>query len=208
MKLVILGATGRTGRHLVSQALDAGHEVTILARDHSKAPAVHARLRVVEGDVANTAALNDAVRGQDAVISAIGRGQSFKSQHLIERTVPGMLEAMQGNGVKRLMFMSALGVGDTYQASPIAAKLFFRTLLRGIYADKAIGDRMIRASGLDYTIVQPVVLADGPLTKTYRAGERLALAGMPTVSRADTAHFILEHLNDAATFRKTVIVSN
>ena len=206
MKLVILGATGRTGRHLVSQALEAGHDVTILARDKSHAPA-DARLRIIEGDAADTAVLTSALRDQDAVISAIGRGQSFKPERLIERTVPAILAAMQANGIKRLMFMSALGVGDSYQDSPIMPRVFFKTLLRGIYADKAIGDRLIRSSGLDYTIVQPAVLIDGPLTKAYRSGERLALAGMPKVSRADTAHFILEHLNDTATIGKTLIVA-
>jgi putative NADH-flavin reductase len=207
MKVVILGATGRTGRHLVSQALAAGHDVTILTRNKSNAPAAHARLRVIEGNAADTAALAAAMQGQDAVISAIGRGQSFKSERLIERSVPVILDAMRASGIKRLMFMSAFGVGDTYQQSPIMPKLFFSTLLHGIYADKAIGDQLIRRSALDYTIVQPVVLTEGPLTKTYRSGERLALAGMPKVSRADTAHFILGHLNDPATIGKTLIVS-
>ena len=207
MKLVILGATGRTGRHLVSQALEAGHDVTILARDKSHSPAADARLRIIEGDAADTAALTAASRDQDAVISAIGRGQSFKSERLIERTVPAILAGMQANGIKRLMLMSALGVGDSYRESPIMAKLFFKTLLRGIYADKLIGDQQIRNSALEWTIVQPVVLTDGPLTKQYRSGEHLALAGMPKVSRADTAHFILEHINDRATIGKTLIVS-
>ena len=85
MKLLVLGGTGGTGRHVVTQALDAGHDVTVLARDRARAGVQHERLRLVEGDVKNIAALGDAMRGQDAVISAIGRGKSFKSENLIAR---------------------------------------------------------------------------------------------------------------------------
>ena len=208
MKLLVLGGTGGTGRHVVSQALDAGHHVTLLARDRGKADVPHERLRVVDGDVKNLAALADAMRGQDAVISAIGRGKSFKSENLIAESVPGIIETMRATAVTRLIFTSALGVGDTYRDSPLVPRIFFRTLLRGIYADKLIGDQMIRNSGLDWTIVQPVVLTDGPLTRHYRVGEHLRLSGVNKVSRADTAHFIVDRINDRSTFGKTLILSN
>jgi putative NADH-flavin reductase len=206
--LLILGATGKTGRHLVTQALEKGRHVTILARDRSKADIHHERLRVIEGDVRNHEALTRAMDGQDAVISTIGRGMSFKSEHLIGQSVPGILMTMKAQGIKRLIFTSAMGVGDNYRHSPVMAKIFFSTLLRGIYADKAIGEQLIRNSALDWTIVQPVQLTDGPLTKKYRVGEHLPLAGMPKISRADTAHFILDRLNDPATFGKTLILSD
>lgn len=208
MKLLILGATGKTGHQLVSQALAAGHHVTILARDRSKAPPTSERLHIVDGAVNDNGALTKAMSGQDAVISAIGRGMSFKSEQLIERSVPGIVDAMRAQGIRRLMFMSAMGVGDSYRDAPVVPKLFFRTLLRGIYADKAIGDRMVRDSGLEWTIVQPVQLTDGPLSKNYRAGERLAMSGMPQISRADTAHFMLNSLDDPATIGKTLILAN
>ena len=163
----------------MTQALEKGHEVTVLARDRTKAGLTHPRLRFADGDVRNSQALGDAMRGQDAVISAIGRGLSFKSEHLIAQSVPGILATMQTHGIKRLMFTSAAGVGETYQDSPLIPKIFFRTLLRGIYADKAIGDQMIRNTTLEWTIVHPVQLTDGPLTKKYRVAEHLPLSGMP-----------------------------
>ena len=208
MKLLVLGGTGGTGRQIVTQALAAGREVTVLARDRSKVDIQHERLRVVDGDVRNNAALVDAMHGQDAVISAIGRGMSFKSEKLIEQSVPSILITMQTQGVKRLIFTSAMGVGETYRDSPVMAKFFFRTLLRGIYADKAIGDQLIRNSRLEWTIVQPAKLTDGPLTKNYRAGEHLPMSGMPEISRADTAHFILDRINDPSTFGRTFILAN
>ncbi len=118
MKLLVLGGTGGTGRQVVAQALEAGHDVTILARDPSKAGVQHQRSRIVEGDVMASAALGEAMRGQDAVISAIGRGKSFTSENLIAQSVPGIIAAMRANGVKRLVFTSAIGVGDTYRDSP------------------------------------------------------------------------------------------
>jgi len=206
VKLIVLGGTGGTGRQIVQQALEADHDVTVVARNPAKV-AQQPRLRIVAGDAADTAKMIDAMRGQDAVISALGRGLSFKSEHLIERSVPGILIAMKTAGVRRLIVMSAWGVGDTKQDAPLLPKIFFNTLLRGIYADKLAGDEMIRKSDLDWTIVLPTKLHDGPLTRTYRSGERLPIKGMPSISRADTAHFMLDRINDRASIRQSLVVS-
>ncbi len=209
VRLLVLGGTGGTGRQVVTQALDAGHEVTMLARDRSKVTTEHPHLKMVAGDAtAGGAEMAAAMHGHDAVISALGRGKTFQSGQLIQRSVPGILSAMHASGVRRLVFTSALGVGASYKDSPLLPKIFFNTLLRGIYADKLRGDDLIRQSGLDWTIVQPAVLTDGPLTRNYRAGEHLPMSGMPTISRADTAHFILDRINDRATFGKTLILAN
>jgi len=208
VKLLVLGATGGTGQQVVTQAVDAGYDVTALARSPGKIPLQHPRLRVIEGELSDTGALVAAMRDQDAVVSAIGRGKTFKSDHLIERTVPVILAAMQEAGVRRLMFTSAVGVGATFQMAPLVPKIFFRTLLRDIYADKAIGEELIRRSNLDWTIVQPVQLNDGPLTRRYRCGERLALSGMPAISRANTAHFLLDRINDPSTYGRTIVIAD
>ena len=210
MKLLVLGGTGKTGRQLVSQALDAGHDVTVLARDPAKIATQDPRLRVIAGDVGDVARLTDALRGQDAVISAIGRGMSFKSENLMERSVPNILAAMQSTGVKRLLFTSAIGVTDTFADLPLMGKLFCGTLLRGIYADKLVADRLIRKSSVEWTIVEPSQLTDGPLTRQYRSGEHLAFQGiaMPQISRADTAHFMLGLLNNRDAIRKSLVVSH
>ena len=208
VKLLVVGGTSGTGRQVVTQALEAGHDVTVLARDRTRIGPEQQRLRVVDGDARNGRAVAEAMAGQHAVISAIGRGKSFKSENLIAESVPGIIAAMQSHGVKRLLFTSALGVGDSFRDAPLPLKIFIRTLLRGIYADKVIGDEMIRKSALDWTIVQPAVLTDGPLTKNYRAGERLPLSGMASVSRADTAHFIVDRLDDETTFGKTLVLAN
>ena len=208
MKLLVLGATGGTGRQVVTHALDAGHDVTILVRNRGQAGLAPPRLRIVDGDVRNLTQLGEAIRGQEAVISTLGRGKSFKSENVIAESVPAILAAMQSQDIKRLLFTSAIGVGDTFRDASLPMKIFARTLLRGIYADKIIGDDLIRKSGLDWTIVQPVGLTDGPLTKRYRVGEHLPLSGLASISRADTAHFIVDRIADQSTFKKTLIVAN
>ena len=208
MKLFILGATGGVGQQILVQALEAGHEVTAFVRNPDKMLLRHDRLRVVAGDVTDAGAiLANAMRGQDAVISALGRGVSLKSERLIQRSVPPILAAMKTAGVRRLIFTSAIGVGITLRDAPLFSRLMIRLLLRDIYADKIIGEAPIHRSGLDWTLVQPAQLTDGPLTRTYRSGERLALRGMPKISRADTAHFILNHLDSGASTGKIILLA-
>jgi putative NADH-flavin reductase len=208
-KILVLGASGGVGKQVVQHALEAGHAVTALVRDPAKTFPPHERLTVVTGGVVDDPlGLDRAMQDQAVVISAIGRGQSFKSNDLIARCVPPLLASMKAHGVRRLIFTSALGVGESMRDTPLLAQLFMRTLLRGIYADKIAGESHIRNSDLDWTLVQPAQLSDGALTRKYRVGERLVMSGMPSVSRADVAHFIVGEVDSPAYVRKVAIVSN
>ncbi len=205
-KLFVLGSTGGTGQKVVAQALDAGHEVTAYARSPEKIAIRHERLRLVAGSLTE-GALADAIPGHDAVISALGRGLALTSENLIRLSVPPILSAMQREGVRRLIFTSAIGVGDAIRHVPLVPRLMARTMLKNIYADKLAGEDLIRLSGLDWTIVQPAALTDGPLTGRYRAGERLDVSGMPKISRADVAHFLLSQVDDRKYVRKSVVLA-
>jgi len=196
MKVLVFGATGGTGRAVVEQARAAGHEVTAFTR------AEH-------GDVTTDRdAVAQALRGQDAVISALGRGKSFRSRQLMSRGMDVILPAMQREGVRRLIVTSAFGVGDQLYEAPFVARLFFRLPLRHIYNDKAIADDFVRESDLDWTIVCPTMLTDRPPTGRYRAGEHLELHGLPKISRADVAEFMVRQLTDQTWLRKTVVISD
>ena len=207
-RILILGATGATGQAVVTQALEAGHQVTAFVRNPSGMPVRHESLRLIAGDVTDEkSGLADAVRGQDAVISALGRGMSFKSTDLIQRSVPPILAAMKSQRVRRLIFTSAIGVGSATDNLPLISRMMIRFPLRDIYADKVAGEALIRRSDLDWTLVQPAQLTTGPLTRKYRAGERLDLRGIPKISRGDTAHFILRQLDDTSYIRKVVLIA-
>lgn len=203
--VLILGATGPTGQRLVTQGLEAGHEITALVRRHDALQSQE-RLRIVVGEL-DAQTLGRVTAGQDAVISALGRGQSFKSEGLIQTSVPPILAAMESNGMRRLIWTSGIGAGETSRDAPLFSRLFARTLLRDIYADKIAGEDVIRGSALDWTIVQPAHLTNGPLTRTYRHGERLTMRGLPKISRADTADFILRELEECRYVRKTVLLA-
>ena len=208
MKLLVIGATGGTGRHVVSEALNNGHEVTVLVRDPNRLGADKDRVRVVAGSLPDAAPLTDAMRGQSAVISALGVGTSFKPDGLIARSVPVILRTMTQEGVKRLVFTSAYGVGDTIRDVPAIPRVFMKTLLRDVYADKVAGDNQIRQSPLDWTLVHPTTLSNGPKTGNWRAGERLALKGFPKIARADVAAFLVQQLTDPASLRKSLLVTS
>jgi len=205
-RLLILGATGGTGRAVVEQALAAGHELTAFVRDPAALPA--GPIRAVPGDfVRDAARLDEAMRGQEAVISALGVGRSFRPAGLIARAAPQVVIAMQRAGVRRLVFVSAFGLGPTWPDTPLLPRLFIRTLLRRVYADKAAGEVAILQSALDWTILYPAGLTNGPRTGRARVGEHLTLRGLPTVSRADVAAVALRVLDDDATIRQSLLVA-
>ena len=207
-RILVLGATGATGRHVVEQAVAAGADVTVVVRDPAKLSPPVRPVRILTGDLLHqTAVLTAAVAGQDAVISVLGVGQSFKPGGLIRTTAPAIVGALQQQGVRRLIFTSAFGVGATRQDTPLLPRLFIATLLRHVYADKEAGEEAILSSLLDWTIVYPVGLTDGPRTGTYRAGERLTLSGFPRIARADVAEFLLKQVDDPGFVRKGVLVA-
>jgi len=207
-RILVLGATGGTGRQVVEQAIAAGMDVTAVVRNPAKLSTVAQSVRTLTGDLLrNASVLTAAVAHQDAVISTLGVGHSFKSAGLIRTIAPAIVGALQQQGVSRLVFTSAFGVGATRQDTPLLPRLFIATLLREIYADKEAGEEAIRNSPLDWTIVYPVGLTDGPKTGTYRVGERLSLSGFPRISRADVADFLLKQVDDGRFVRKGVLVA-
>jgi putative NADH-flavin reductase len=207
-KILVLGATGGTGRHTVLRALEQGHDVTALVRNPERITITADRLRVLTGSIPDDAqALAAVIERQDVVISALGVGNSLKSGGLIARSAPAVVRAMENAGVRRLIFTSAYGVGETRRDAPFIPRLLMRTLLRDLYADKAAGDEVVRRSGLDWTLVYPVTLTNAPGTGRYRAGERLELHGVPKIPRADVADFLLAQVDDRTWLRKGVLVS-
>lgn len=208
-RILVVGATRGTGREVVKQALASGHDVTAFSRTATSVLPEHERLRRIDGALPQDAALlTNAMAGQAAVICALGRGKSFASHHLMEQCVPAVLAAMRAHGVRRLIFTSAIGVGAAVADVPFLPALFARTLLRGIYADKVIGERLVRESGLDWTIGQPAALTDGALTGRYRVGERLEMRGVPKITRADVAHFLLAQVDDRQSVGKTLVLAS
>jgi putative NADH-flavin reductase len=209
MKIALFGATGGTGKQILSQALEQGHEITVFVRDPQKISAQGQKVRIVTGSVTdNPEQVAEAVRGQDAVISSLGRGNSLKPEGLIASAMSVLVPAMERAGVRRFVCVSAFGVGDTgAQRIPFVPKLIHSTLLRSTYADKAAGEEILRGSRLDWTLVRPTILSDDPKSGSYRSGLTVELKGVPKVSRADVADLVLAVVRDGSYVRESVHVT-
>lgn len=206
MKILILGASGLTGRLMIAKALEQQHEVTALVRDPLKLQIAHEKLTIIAGDALDKEVLLKALAGQDAVLSALGRGKSLRSLNLITNAVNELIPAMLQLNVKRLIFLSALGVGETFVQANLLQKIIFRTLLRSLFADKTNAEKQIHSSSLDWTLVYPVVLTDGPGTGKYQTGEVLPMKGMPKISREDVADFMIRQLTDSTWLKKGAVL--
>jgi putative NADH-flavin reductase len=207
-KVLILGGTGGTGKHLVLQALAAGHDVTVLVRDPARLPAGSDRVHVATGDATDAAAVGAVVRGQDVVVSTLGVGNSLKSNGLITKAAPAVVDAMTQAGVRRLVWTSAYGVAETYRDVPLIPRIMIAVLLRDLYADKTAGEAAIQSSRLDWTLVHPSTLGNRPPTGGCRVGERLTMRGLPTIARADVADFLVKQIEDPSFLRKHVLISH
>ena len=208
MNILVFGATGATGQQVVKQALSQGQVVTAFVRNPGALPKNEKRLRVVIGDTTrDTPKIIEAVSGQDVVISALGRRNSFKSDHLIERSMQAIVSSMERAGVRRLIVVSAFGVGESRRDAPLIPRIMYRVLLSDIFADKKAAEDKVRRSNLDWTFVYPVLLTEGPMTGAYRVGERLELHGLPKISRSDVAHFMLAEMENRAFVRKVAVIS-
>jgi putative NADH-flavin reductase len=208
MKLFILGATRGTGRRLIEQALDKGHQVTAFVRDPAKLGIKHANLQIVQGDVMDLIAVEQAVKGQDVVLSAIGVPPSSKDPIRAEGT-RNIIRAMEKIGVRRFISLSSHGVGDTREMLPFLYKYFIVPIfLRRVFADHEVQEDYIKQSRLDWTIVRPTALTDGQRTGAYRQGVPVTEKNLKKkISRADVADFMLRQLAEDTYLRKTPTIS-
>ncbi|MGY1735447.1 NAD(P)-dependent oxidoreductase [Geodermatophilus sp. SYSU D00684] len=171
MRVLVVGATGGSGRAAVEALAGQGHEVTAFARRASAAYAGRPGVRAVDGDATAPGDVGRAVRGQDAVVVTLGisesplrvrlRGSRGTPLDVRSRGTAAVVAAMREHGVPRLVVQSSYGVGETRGRLPLSARLVFALLLRPQIADHERQERVVRDSGLDWTIVQPVYLTDG-----------------------------------------------
>ncbi|MBA3424639.1 MAG: NAD(P)-dependent oxidoreductase [Rubrobacteraceae bacterium] len=208
MRVVVFGASGRTGRRLVEGALRRGHEVTAFVRDPSKLSLEHERLRVVGGDVMDAAAVEDAVAGRDAVLVALGHTKtSAKDVQLVgTRNIVG---AMQRHGVRRIVSLTGAGVRDPEDQPKLfdrAITGLLRRLQRDVLEDAERHAEVIKNSGLEWVIVRGPVLTDGERKGGYRVGYVGKNSGT-RISRADIADFMLDQLEDDVHLGRMPMVS-
>jgi putative NADH-flavin reductase len=173
MKLIVFGATGGTGRQVVAQALSAGHTVTAVARRPDILAIRHERLTVVGGDVLEPATLAQPLVGQDAVVSALGI-RNGEPTTLYSAGLANIMHAMQLASVRRLICISAGGLDPGPGIARWLAKTILWRLLRDSYIDMTRMEAEVKASDLDWTIVQAPMLTDKPHRRAGSARHRPA----------------------------------
>lgn len=201
MKVLVVGATGGSGRAAVDELLSRGHEVTAFSRHAERLGAVPGRLRAVNGDATDAAAVDRAVRGQQAVIVTLGISQNALRVRLLgspgtpmdvrSRGTRNVITAMRHHGVGKLVAQTAYGVGATRDKLPPLYRLIYWLVLRPQIADTERQEREIRASGLDWVIAQPVNLTDDPQAGLPFASPTGELRGME-VSRSRVGRFLVQ----------------
>jgi putative NADH-flavin reductase len=210
MRLLVAGASGRTGRLLVARALERGHDVTALVRDPSAFPAVGERLTVVTGDVLAPETLPSAVAGQDAVVSVLAPRPRTDGRVYVEGT-RNLADAAARAGVRRFVAVSAEGAdtGNGARGLPLAYRLVMRIpVVARLYPDVARMEEDLRArTDLDWTIVRPPILTNGPGTGVYRVVGAPVVPGGLRLSRADLAGFLLGLAESGDHVRESVAVA-
>ncbi|MGW3926884.1 NAD(P)-dependent oxidoreductase [Streptomyces microflavus] len=210
MRITVFGATGGIGQEVVGQALAAGHEVTAVVRDPDRLPepldraAIHAVARLDD-----PAAVRAAVAGRDAVLSGLGsRGR--KAAEIAERLTGRIIDAMEAEGTRRLLVVSAAPVGPVPAGEPLVDRLARKAVgavLAEVYADLARMEAALERSATDWTSVRPPKLTDGPCTGTYRKVVGGAPVSSRAISRADVAHAMLGLIDDPAAVKQGVGVA-
>ena len=205
MKVLVLGATGETGRLIVRDALAKGHSVVALVRAKARADLPGAEL--IEGDARDEAILVRALDGCDAVISALGTGIGFRMVDLLTVATRALIATMTRTGVHRLICISALGVGDSRGHGGFIFDRLFQPLLLGpAYKDKDRQEAAIRASSLDWLVVRPAMLTNDAPRGRVRASADLAGINGGKIARADVAQFVVEQLTNDTWLRQTPVI--
>jgi putative NADH-flavin reductase len=199
-RVLIVGATGGTGRQLIAQALERGQTVTALVRNPSKLQLEHPRLRIVQGDVLDYASLEAAARGQEAVLSSLGHRRFFHPTRILSEGTRNLLRAMEAQGVRRFVCETSLGIGDSAGRMGLYYTLFVVPVILPFYFwDKTRQERVIAQSAVQWVIVRPGVLTNGEKRGSYRHGRDVgSFVWTVRISRADVADFMLNQLSDDA----------
>jgi putative NADH-flavin reductase len=203
--VLIVGASGGTGRQLVTQALERGYNVTAFVRNPSKLSIQHPQLQIIRGDVLDYASVEGAVRGQEVVISALGHKRFFYPTRILSEGTRNLLRAMQSHGVPRFVCVTSLGIGDSVGRMGLYYTLLIIPIILPFYFwDKTRQERLIAASKLEWVIVRPGMLTNGEKRNVYRHGHKVgSFIWTVRISRADVADFMLNQLADNTYLRTT-----
>jgi putative NADH-flavin reductase len=206
MNITIFGASGRTGQQLVSQALDRGHQVTAYMRRPEALTIPHPGLRVITGTLNEPDKLREAISGAEACLSALGGNSLRKRSTEFTTGMDRIVSLTEQEGVPRLVYLSSVGAGESRSYLPQPFRfLIADMMLRVPLADHTLNEQRIAGSKLQWTVVRPGGLGDGPITGKITHGcGKTVFKSNATISRADVASFMLDQLSETTYVNKAV----
>ena len=210
MKIAVFGATGGTGRQVVMQALENGHEVAAIVRKPEMLDIRHERLEVIKGDVLDPSSIAQPIAGKDAIVSALGVSHRNPTSVYSDGT-SYMMKAMHATGVRRLICLSSAGLeipADTPMLQRLVIRHFIQKIYKHAYEDMERMEAKVRTSGLDWTVIRPPRLTNGARAGVYRTAINGPLSRAQGISRADLADFMVRSLTDRASFHAVVEISD
>ena len=204
MRVIVFGATGKTGRHVCRQALEQGHEVTAFTRSSNRIDRADSGLRVAQGNVMNAESVAASLANHDAAIVVLG-SNGLRDKSTLTVGTRNVVDGMAQHHVGRLVVLSAAGVGESWGQISWFARIIFRTMLRNIYADHEAQEAVVGGSSLDWTIVRAAILNDKPASGNYTPGNTSKVGN---ISRADLADFLVRQVSDAAYSKQAISVTS
>lgn len=193
MKIIVFGATGGVGQHVLKQALEKGMEVTAFVRTPSKVTMEHKNLHIIQGDAFDKQEVAAAIAGHDVVVSCLGSSKMMKESTELEEMTKNIVDGMKAQNVNRIIYTASAGI---YKEIPgLSGKLMMR-LLENPLKDHRKAVDYIEIYDLNYTIVRPMGLTNKEFTGEYRESKTSIPEKGMSISRADVAHFIIKALED------------
>jgi uncharacterized protein YbjT (DUF2867 family) len=208
MRLLIIGASGGTGKALVDQAMRQGHSLTLLVRNHKSVSSHRGMIRIWKGDVLDPEAVDAAMAGQDAVLCSLGTGITFRPVKMFSQGTYNLLTAMQKHSVPRIIAVTGIGAGDSRgHGGFLYDSIVLPLVLRRIYEDKDRQEELIRKSDREWVIVRPGFLTDDRMKGEYKVVTEMDGVVAGRISRADVAAFMLAQLTSDGYLGKTVLLT-
>ena len=203
MRVIVFGATGKTGMHTWRKALHHGHQVTAFGRSVDRLSEAGPELQTLKGDVLDLSDVTEAVAGHDAVVVCIG-STNLKDKTTLSAGTKNIVDAMVQQKAERLVVIAAAGVGESWKQIALLARVLFRTLLRNVFAGHKAQETIVRQSTLDWTIVRAAVLNDRPASGYVASNSDPA----KRISREDLADFLVEQVSDSTYSRQAISVAS
>ena len=207
-KVIVFGATGKTGGLIVSQSLAAGHQVTAAVRRPDAFTLKHANLVAVRSDMYDPASVEQAITGQEVIICAVAAPMSRKPTDIQAHSARTLLPIMTKVGINRLLCITSGGTNPEHDPNlPFLYERVFKPMFHSIYDDQRIMEKLIAESATDWTIARPAGLTDGPYTGHYRLAPAYTMPGGNRISRADVADFLVKQIESSVYSRQAVAIA-